>query len=86
MTVLTLLLPGMTFRTLNLDRAESNAIHASAVATVREVYPDPRLGCRVVKYAYRDYCTIGDFDGRDSDTEDNFRRMFPLRLNDPVTK
>jgi hypothetical protein len=82
-TVLTLLLPGMTFRTLSLDRAAADAIHTSAVATIRSVFVHE--GVRYVKYAYRDYTTIGDFDGRDSDTEDDFRRRFPLRLNDPVT-
>jgi hypothetical protein len=75
-----LLMPGQTWRTVSLERVPSDALHTSAVVTIQKVWSHGSQ--RWVKYSYRDYTDIGDFDGRDSDPEDLFRRQFPLLVEE----
>lgn len=65
------------WQTVNETPVEPPAYHKCTRVTILRVYTVQ--GVRWVRYNYADYTTMGMFAGRDQDTEQDFRKMFPVR-------
>lgn len=65
------------WETASLLPVEPNKLHAAAQVTILRVYKHE--GQTWVRYMYCDHTFYGLFCGRDNDTEEDFRRMFPVK-------
>ncbi len=64
------------WQTESLAPSEATALHAASSVTIHRLFR--HKGQRWVKYGYNDFSTIGLFRGRDSDSEEDFRKKFPV--------